>query len=289
MTQQAGDTQKQVRPRVAVVVAGHREQVRQRAAPLLEIIQQCAEIVGVDYALDMDLENVEADFVVVFGGDGSILRASHRMGRRQLPILGVNLGKLGFLAAITPEGFADIFPKVCSGDYLIIEHLMFSCTILRNGQVVEGRLGLNEVAILGGPPYSILNVDLYVDAQWATTYSCDGLIISTPVGSTAHNLSTGGPILRKDIQAFVISPIGPHTLTMRPVVDSADRVYEMVVPAPSEQTAVVVDGQLLTNLRPDDRVRVARAHACFRMLEVPEQNYYRTLREKLGWSGYIPR
>jgi NAD+ kinase len=287
MTQQAEGAR--ARLRIVVVVAGHREQVRQTAESLIQIIEQCAEVVGIDFALDVDLQTVDADMVVVFGGDGSILRASHRMGQRQLPILGVNLGKLGFLAAITPEGFADVFPEVCVGHYSIIEHLMFSCTLFRSGQAVQSRLGLNEVAILNGPPYSILNVDLYVDAQWATTYSCDGLIISTPVGSTAHNLSTGGPILRKDIQAFVISAIGPHTLTVRPVVDSADRVYEVVVPAPSEQTAVVVDGQVLATLHPDDRVRVERAAACFRMVEVPEQNYYRTLREKLGWSGYIPR
>jgi NAD+ kinase len=289
MMQQTNGVGDHVRPRIVVLVAGHREQVRQRAETLIQIVERCAEVVGVDFAHDIDLQAVDADMVVVLGGDGSILRASHRMGQRQLPILGVNLGKLGFLAAITPEGFADIFPQVCVGHYSIIEHLMFSCTLFRSGQAVHARLGLNEVAILNGPPYSILNVDLYVDAQWATTYSCDGLIISTPVGSTAHNLSTGGPILRKDIQAFVISAIGPHTLTVRPVVDSADRVYEVVVPAPSEQTAVVVDGQVLATLHPDDRVRVERATACFRMVEVPEQNYYRTLREKLGWSGYIPR
>ena len=134
-------------------------------------------------------------------------------------------------------------------------------------------------------PYSILRVDLYVDEVLATTYSCDGLIISTPVGSTAHSLSAGGPILRNNLAAFVISPISPHTLTVRPVVDTADRVYEMEVPEPSEATSAVVDGQVLAKLQPGDRVRVTKAPSPFQTIEVPGNNYYRTLREKLGWGG----
>ena len=100
------------------------------------------------------------------------------------------------------------------------------------GEVVERRLGLNEVAVQTGPPFAILDVDLYVDSELVTTYSGDGLIVSTPVGSTAHSLSAGGPILRQELQAFVICPISPHTLTNRPVVDAADRQYELVIPRP---------------------------------------------------------
>jgi NAD+ kinase len=115
-------------------------------------------------------------------------------------------------------------------------------------QVVADELGLNETAVFSGPPFSMVHVDLYVDEELATSYSCDGLIISTPVGSTAHSLSAGGPILRKDLQAFVISPISPHTLTVRPVIDSADRMYEMVIREPNDATTVVVDGRPLCQL-----------------------------------------
>jgi NAD+ kinase len=118
-----------------------------------------------------------------------------------------------------------------------------------------------------------------------TTYSCDGLIVATPIGSTAHSLSSGGPILRKDLDVFVFLPISPHTLTNRPVVDSADRVFEMAVTQPHEGTAVVVDGVELCSLSVDDRVRVERAAPRFKMVEVPGRSYYRTLREKLGWGG----
>ena len=164
---------------------------------------------------------------------------------------------------------------------------MFTVTVLRNGEPLCQHLGLNETSILGGEPFSIIDIDLYIDAELATSYSCDGLIISTPVGSTAHSLSAGGPILRKDVQAFVISPISPHTLTVRPVVDTADRVYEMVVKRPNEGTTVVADGRVLCRLTGEDRVRVERAQSTFQMIEVAGHSYYRTLREKLGWSGRI--
>jgi NAD+ kinase len=114
------------------------------------------------------------------------------------------------------------------------------------------------------------------------------VIVATPVGSTAHSLSAGGPILRKDLQAFVISPISPHTLTNRPVVDAADRVYELEVAGSNSATALVVDGRTLCELRPGDRVRVERSRSRFQMIEVPGHSYYRTLREKLGWGGRLP-
>ena len=149
------------------------------------------------------------------------------------------------------------------------------------------QLGLNEVAVHAGPPFSLMDIDLYVDSELVTTYSCDGLIVSTPVGSTAHSLSAGGPILRKDLQALVIMPMSPHTLTNRPVVDSADRVYEMVVARPNAGDSVVVDGRVLCRLQPGDRVRVERADAAFKLVTAPGHSYYRTLREKLGWSGQL--
>jgi len=155
--------------------------------------------------------------------------------------------------------------------------------------VAQRQLGLNEVAVQNGAPFTILDVNLYVDSELVTTYSCDGLIISTPVGSTAHSLSAGGPILRKSLQAFVVSPISPHALTHRPVVDSADRVFELEMAQPRMEASVVVDGRVLCRLEPHDRVRVHRAEVCFKLVAAPGHSYYRTLREKLGWSGRFRR
>jgi NAD+ kinase len=279
------------RPRVMLLGSGgaHIEPAVRHLRPT---IQRHADIVLEDFGHAADLTNVEADFVLVLGGDGSILRSARQMGHHQRPVLGVNLGKLGFLADLSSDELLRVFADVCAGRYQVIQHLMLSCQVARGDELLVDRLSLNEVAILGGPPYTLIEIDLYVDANWVTTYSGDGLIISTPVGSTAHNLSAGGPILRKDLQAVVISPLSPHTLTVRPVVDSADRRYEMRVRRRDGQqhrvgTAVVVDGDVAHQLGPDDRVVVTRAASTFQMIEVAGHGYYRTLREKLGWGGGI--
>ncbi len=277
----------QKRPRVIVLALGDKPNIAEEAMRLRPMVEQAADVVLFDLEFKADLSKVEADIAIVMGGDGSILRAAHQMGYRQLPILGVNLGKLGFLADLSPQEFLDVLPRLGSQPCRVIEHLMFECTVLRGGKTHKRMLGLNEVCIQSGRPFSILDVDLYVDAELVTTYSCDGLIVATPVGSTAHSLSAGGPILRKDLQAFVFLPISPHTLTNRPVVDSADRVFEFAVSKPHEGTAVVVDGLPLCALEADDRVRVERAEPKFKLLEVPGRSYYRTLREKLGWGGRL--
>jgi len=273
--------------RLLLLGSGDRAKVRNEVMRLRPIIEQHAEIVLIDLEFRQDLGGIEADCAVVLGGDGSILRAASQMGVRQRPVVGVNLGRLGFLADLQPEDFERALPQIGRGEYRVVEHLMFRCQVRRGDQILHDELGLNEAAVLAGPPFSMLNIDLYVDSELATTYSCDGLIISTPVGSTAHNLSAGGPILRKNLQAFVISPINPHTLTVRPVVDAADRVYEVAVRQPNEHTSLVVDGRTICQLKSTDRVSVRQATPTFKLVEVHGQNDYRTLREKLGWGGDI--
>jgi NAD+ kinase len=263
------------------------ERVCQQLDTLRPLLSNHLEIIWEDFSFQRSFEDSDADLVIVLGGDGAMLRAARQMQFDQRPVLGVNLGRLGFLAAISPDELEAALQKLVAGQCQVVEHLMFECTLLRDGQPCWTQLGLNEVAVLGGPPFSLLDVDLYVDSEWATTYSCDGLIISTPVGSTAHNLSAGGPILRKDMQAFVIVPISPHTLTVRPVVDTAQRIYEMAVRVPREGTSVVVDGVVLGSVTEADRVRVQRAESGFKMLQVAGQDDYATLREKLGWGGII--
>ena len=283
----SADTSSRTRPRAMVLGSGDRPGVREEAERLRPEIERCCQIVLWDLAFAADLSELEVDMAIVFGGDGSILRAARQMGYRQTPVVAVNLGKLGFLADLSAEQLLEWLPDICAGKFRVVEHLMFECRLERQGRIVSRDLGLNEVAVLSGPPFAMLDVHLYVDAELVTTYSCDGLIVSTPVGSTAHSLSAGGPILRKDLQAFVISPISPHTLTNRPVVDAADRVYDLVVPRPHEGSAVVVDGRVLSALLPGDRVRVQKAEPRFKLIEVPGQGYYRTLREKLGWGGQL--
>jgi NAD+ kinase len=273
--------------RVFLLGAGGRPDVLAEAERARSVIEQYAQIVRTDFTGTEDLSNVEADLAIVLGGDGSILRAARQMGHRQIPVAAINLGKLGFLANMAPADLPGILQHAAENKLHVIEHLMFECSVLRDGELIGRQLGLNEAIIHAGTPFTLINVDLYVDADLVTTYSCDGLIVSTPVGSTAHSLSGGGPILRKDLQAFVVLPLNPHTLTMRPVVDSADRVYEMVVERPNDGTSVVVDGRVLGRVHPGDRVRVERSKAKFKLVSDPSHTYYRALREKLGWGGQL--
>ncbi len=282
-------TSHQSRPRVMVLGTVIRPHIREHSDRWLPQIEEMCDVVLTDLQGEADLTQFDADFAIVFGGDGTILRVARQMAMKQSPILGINLGKLGFLAAISPEHFWEAFPQVLRGEARVVRHMMFTCQVSRNGEVLFEQLGLNETAILVGAPFSMCLVNLKVDGELATTFSCDGLIVSTPVGSTAHNLSAGGPILNKTLQAFVITPISPHTLTVRPVVDSADRIYELEVPDANEGTTVVVDGRPLCKLQAGDVVRVVRAEPEFQLIEVAGQGYYRTLREKLGWAGNIRR
>lgn len=264
-----------------------RPQIREQASELRPLVERHVDVVDLidDFSTNPSTEPV--DFAIVLGGDGSMLRAAHLLKYDQLPILGVNLGHLGFLADLQPEQLEDVLPQVVAGQYQIVSHLMFECEVISTGKSAHHVLGLNEASVLAGPPFAIVEILLYVDSELVTTYSCDGLIVSTPVGSTAHSLSAGGPILRKDLQAFVISPISPHTLTNRPVVDAADRVYELVVPAPHAGTSLVVDGKVICHVEATDRVRITRSKAQFQLIEVAGNGYYRTLREKLGWGGRL--
>jgi len=283
------------RPKVVILAAVNRPRVRSELRKIEAILARSANIVAVDQDESFDFAAADTDLCVVLGGDGSILSAARRMGLNQKPVIGVNLGRLGFLAALSEDELGAIWPEVCAGKFPVDEHVMLQCSIRRAASVVStspidasdavNQLALNEAAILGGPPFSMLQIDLYVDGQFASTYNCDGLIISTPVGSTAHNLSAGGPILQRKLQAVVISPISPHTLTMRPVVDQADRTFDMVVRQGHESVSAVFDGRVLGQLSDGDCYRIRKAPVSFKMISIPTKDEYRTLREKLGWGG----
>jgi NAD+ kinase len=273
--------------RAILLVDGSRQALANQAAHLRAIIERHLEVAASLDNFSDPFPDVEADLVVVFGGDGSILRSARQMGFNQLPVLGVNLGRLGFLAEIQPEDLDQILPQIVAGEYRVVKHLMFECSVLRGGREESRTLGLNEAVVLAGPAFSMIEIQLYVDAYLATTYSCDGLIVSTPVGSTAYNLAAGGPIMEKSLQTLVVSPICPHTLTNRPVIDSADHVYELAVPKPNEGTTLLVDGKPIGQVLPEDRIKIERSSAQFQLIEVRGRGYYRTLREKLGWGGRL--
>lgn len=269
--------------RIVVLGSAGRPGVREEAQRLLPFLQEHSEVVAFDLVQELDLGTVEADLALVLGGDGAILRAARQMGYRQIPVLGVNLGKLGFLADLDPEEVRASFPEVVAGRYRITQHLMMECRFEspRGGRTL---LALNEVVIQAGPPFHMIDLRLAVDGEPVIRLSGDGLIVSTPIGSTAHNLSAGGPVLGQELQAFVVTPICPHALSSRPVVDSADKVYEVTLDRASAGTAAIVDGQEIMPMAAEDLLTIRRAAVRFGLVKVPGRSYYRVLRDKLHWG-----
>ncbi len=271
--------------RLMVLGNARRPGVSEAAKRLLPWISQLATVVVVDLEQRVDLSQHDADFTLVLGGDGAILRAARQMGNRQLPVLGVNLGRLGFLADLSVDALQNWLPKVIQGDFRITRHLMFE---MFEGpppsSESRGRLVLNDVSIFNGAPFHMLDMELLVDGAPASRYSADGLIVSTPVGSTAHSLSAGGPILGQELDALVVTPICPHGLGNRPLVESGSRTLTIHLNSGSEQAVVVLDGQETLILKKGHSITVRKAPVQFQLIKVPGQGFYKTLREKLNWG-----
>jgi NAD+ kinase len=256
--------------------------VREEAGRLLPILKQHGEVAIFDLDQKADLSSRTADVALVLGGDGAILRAARQMGRCQVPVLGVNLGKLGFLADLSPSELLAAIPELVAGNFCTTDHLMFECWTDATNEP-RSYLGLNEVVVQTGPPFHMLELDLDIDGEIVTTFRGDGLIVATPIGSTAHGLSAGGPILSQALRAFVVTPICPHSLTSRTVVESADKTYTIVV---RRATAVFlnIDGQDLVPLPVGAKVTIRQAPVSFQLVKVAGRSYYRTLRDKLNWG-----
>lgn len=273
--------------KLIVLARGDVERVRRAGQELVEFLrsQSGVQVAALVESETESLDTIEADLVLVLGGDGAILRACHQLGRHQRPILGVNLGRLGFLADLSPDEFREMFPLLVQRQFRVVEHLMFECSLRRADGATETFLGLNESIVGAANPLQMIEVRLTINGELVTTYSCDGLIISTSVGSTAHSLSAGGPMLRQNLPAFVITPICPHTLSNRPLVDGADGVYSLRLTETSKEALLVVDGQYRRSLQVGDTVEVRRASVTFKLAKLPGHSYYTTLQRKLGWSG----
>lgn len=273
--------------KLIVLARGDVERVQRAGRELVEFLrsQPGVEVAAHVESETVSLDAIEADLVLVLGGDGAILRACHQLGRHQRPILGVNLGRLGFLADLSPDEFREMVPRLAQRKFRIVEHVMFECELRRADGSSETFLGLNESIVGAANPLQMIEVRLAINGELVTTYSCDGLIISTPVGSTAHGLSAGGPMLQQNLPAFVITPICPHTLSNRPLVDGADGIYSLSLTETSKDALLVVDGQYRRPLQVGDSVEVRRAPVTFKLAKLPGHSYYTTLQRKLGWSG----
>lgn len=225
------------------------------------------------------------DLLVVLGGDGTLLATARVLAGKTVPILGVNLGGLGFLTVITREELYPTLEGVLTGDFQTQRRVQIAAEIVRADEAIASYLALNDVVLNKGAIARILDFEVYVDGKFVSTYKSDGLIVSTPTGSTAYSLAAGGPVVAPSVQAFIVTPICAHTLTNRPLVISDTSRIEVVVKSQRESSYVTVDGQVGIAARSEDIVRMKKASSWVELVEPPEKNYFEILRQKLNWGG----
>ncbi|MHC4159064.1 MAG: NAD(+)/NADH kinase [Planctomycetota bacterium] len=228
------------------------------------------------------LEN--CDFAVVFGGDGSIISAARSLSGNSVPVIGVNLGKLGYLAEFSAVELREAFDDIISGKAVIEKRMMLDCRILSGPEERFRSAAINDIFITAGPPFRMIELKISVDSQPLAGCVSDGLIISTPTGSTAYNLSAGGPILSPRMEAMVITPLCPHSLSFRPIVINAQSTVEVFGIRVNEGTTISIDGQISHNLSIDDVVRVEKEKRDFLLVNNPKRTQWDTLGSKLSWA-----
>ncbi len=225
----------------------------------------------------------QVDLLIVLGGDGTLLSMARAVGDLGVPLLGVNLGGLGFLTATTLEEMFPALEAYLGGRMAIEERMLLAARVIRNGQPLCEYAALNDVVITKSAMSRIIDLSVSVDGRYATAYRADGLIISTPTGSTAYSLSAGGPILFPTMDAVVLTPICSHTLTNRPiVVPGTDRI-EVTLLADQEVMATI-DGQVGVGLREGDTVEIRKAASRIRLVRFPQKDFFSVLRTKLKWG-----
>ena len=225
----------------------------------------------------------QVDAVIVLGGDGTLLSMARAVGDLGVPILGINLGGLGFLTATTLDELLPAMEALLAGDMAVEERMMLSARLLRTGQPVGNYVALNDVVITKSAMSRIIDLSVSVDGRHATAYRADGLIISTPTGSTAYNLSTGGPILFPTMDAVVLTPIAPHTLSNRPIVLPGGQRIDVTLRG-DQDVMLTMDGQVGVPLRERDTVEVGKAPARIRLLRFDQKDFFSVLRTKLKWG-----
>jgi len=262
-----------------------KKRVRETITELEPLFREKSHLSVIDISDEEGIKQISADLAFVFGGDGTILSASRKLNDKQIPLIGVHLGKFGFLADLTSREVGKALEIIFSGKYVISQRMLLTCKVIRAERVINETLGLNDAVVSRTSLSRLISIKLYVNNKTVTTYSSDGLIVSTPAGSTAHSLSAVGPIVTPDMEAFVITPICPHTLSNRPLVVSGDSTIELEQISESKGVGLTVDGQIYFDVMAGDRVVVEKAEKKLQLIDIQTRTFYDVLREKLNWRG----
>ena len=273
--------------RVFIVANSTRPKVQEFLEARLAWIRQRVDVAGVDHECAAPLHVIDADAVLVLGGDGTLLAAARRLGDKLVPMMGVNFGRLGFLAAFTPDLFEADFERLVAGALPISPRKILQVNVESHGQRTFSSIALNDAVVTAGPPYHLIELSLTVNGGGgAGSVHCsgDGVIMATPSGSTAYNLAAGGPIVTQGVDAITITPICPHSLSFRPVCVPMSSTVTVTPVRVNAGTTLFCDGQASTPLKLGDRVTIARAGHDVLLYENPHSNQWQALAEKLHWA-----
>lgn len=230
-----------------------------------------------------DESNFDVDFAISLGGDGTFLRAASRVGAKGIPVLGVNMGRLGFLSDVLPLEVEKALGEIFEGQYKLEEHTVIK--VEAEGEPIEGNpYALNDIALLKRVDASMITIRCSVNGEYLVTYQADGLIVSTPTGSTAYNLSNGGPIIVPSADILCLTPVAPHSLNIRPIVINDDCVVELEVESRSHNFLAAIDGRS-EKLREGTKVIIRRAPFKIKIVKQRSSHYFSTLRDKLMWGA----
>lgn len=228
--------------------------------------------------------SAKMDLLIVLGGDGTLLAAARQFGHTEVPILAVNLGGMGFMTSVTVEEAMPLLEDVVEGRHRLSPRMMLKSELVRGGEIIHRDQALNDAVVTKAALSRILDLDLSVDGSFLGRYRADGLIVSTPTGSTAYSLAAGGPILYPVLQAFVLTPICPHMLTNRPLVLPDSVRLELGFDDLDEQAYLTLDGQIGHELTRGDRIMISKSPYRVMLVRPQEQTYYKVLRNKLRWG-----
>lgn len=259
-----------------------------KAGKKVYVERHVAEVIGLKKFEVFHRGKTAVDLLLVMGGDGTILSVVRSMREFDTKIFGINTGNLGFLSEIPPVQINKTLAKIFRGDYTIDHRLMLHVEVIRDKKVINKFHALNEATITQGVLARLINLRTKVNKRKLTTYHADGLIVSTPTGSTAYNLSAGGPVLYPSINAFILTPIAPHSFTQKPIVIPADKVIEITVEDERKQVNLTIDGQENTTLCCGDVVRIRR-DGVVKFVRLPSESFFSTLREKLDWGKKLEK
>jgi NAD+ kinase len=275
-------------PRLVIFGDPARGPVAEAIQDFSQFLKDKAEVVAVCHISECRAELLkEIDFAVVLGGDGTIISAARTLSEARVPVIGVNMGKLGFLAEFSAAEFKKWYGDIISGKAPVEKRMILSCRVSDKSEGDAPRFrskAVNDVYVTAGPPYHVIELNISVDGQHVASCVGDGLIVSTPTGSTAYNLSAGGPILAGAMEAMVITPICPHSLSFRPIVIGAANVVRITATRVNEGTTVSVDGQVSTGMTLRDVVTVSTEKCSFLIVDNPMRTRWDTLATKLGWA-----